>query len=175
MVRLLVAISLAALAASLGSPAGSATPDRGPAHGNAGQPSVLIWGYGVFFGRGAFERWLHRHHGRYGAWASLHPAGRRILSEAAAKPVLFRPDQLAPSRAAPPPAPALSPPAPGGGSALFLPLLALAGLLTAVSTIPFGRLAPFSPHAAVLHRMRVGMSAAGIGLLVGIIVAKLAA
>jgi hypothetical protein len=173
--RLLLALSLAALAASLGSPAGSAAPGRGPAHGGAREPSVLLWGSGVFFGRNAFGRWLRRHHRSYSAWESLHPAGRRILADAAAKPVRFRPDQLAPSRAAPRPVPAISPPAPGGGSALVLALLALGGLLTAVSTVPFGRLAPYSPRAALLHRRRVGISAAGIGLLVGIIVAKLAA
>lgn len=53
-------------------------------------------------------------------------------------------------------------------------LVAFAALLTAASIIPFGRLAPLSPRAALLERRRVGMSAAGIGLIVGIIVAKLA-
>jgi hypothetical protein len=169
--RLLVAVFLAALTASLGLPAASAA--TGPAHGEAGQPSVLLWGSGVFFGRSAFERWLRRHHQSYDTWESLHPVGRRILRAAGAKPVQFRRDQIAPSRAARIAEPLILTTPDTGGSTLVPALLAFAALLTAASAVPLARLAPLSARAALFDRSRIGMSAAGLGLLVGVIVAKL--
>jgi hypothetical protein len=136
-------------------------------------PNVLLWGEGVFFSQHEFEPWLARHDETYAGWAALHPRGRSILAAAEREPPWFHPWQLAPAGDT---TIASVPAGAGSGSGPYLLVLAaLAVSLMILAALPVRRLAPYSGAFAVLHERRVGVSAAGIGILVGVVVAKLAA
>jgi hypothetical protein len=174
--RSLALVAFVGLVACLGVGIAAATTNPQPAPLRAEQPNVLMWGGSVFFSQREFEPWLARHHETYAGWATLHPIGQNILGGANREPPRFHPWQLAPAgeaTVAPVPAGAGS----GGGGRAGPFLLVLAGLALSLITLAFlpaRRLAPYSGAFAVLHERRVGVSAAGIGILVGVAVARLA-
>jgi hypothetical protein len=175
-VRLVCVTAALAVVASLGAARGAAATDPRPAVG-AMLPSALLWGDELFFDRIAFERWLRRHDESYRRWAALHPAGRLILRQAAAKPPRFLRSQYAPTRSAPPrdTVPLAAAPARTGSATSWL-LVAFAligGMLLAVSAVPTRHLVPHFAPAARLHGRRAGVSATGIAILLGIAIAKL--
>jgi hypothetical protein len=168
-------IAFVGLVACLGVGDAAATTNPQPAPVRAEQPNVLRWGGSIFFSEREFEPWLARHHETYAAWAALHPIGQSILGGADREPPRFQPWQLAPAAeatVAPVPAGAGS----GGGRAgpLLLGLAVLAVALIVLAFLPGRRLAPNPGAFAVLHERRVGVSAAGIGILVGVAVARFA-
>jgi hypothetical protein len=176
MMRLIGVAAVAAAVCCAAACAAAAGTDLRPSV-SAERPYVLLWGNGVFVRRSAFEQWLGRHGRAYRRWAALHPAGRLILGHARAELPRFRRSQLAPQRQAPSPLPvAESPPPPAsGGDALLLVLAALAAALIALSSMPLVRLAPHSTPAVLLHERRFAVSVIGVGILIGVAVAKLAA
>jgi hypothetical protein len=150
----------------------AATTNPQPAPLRAERSNVLLWGESVFFTQREFEPWLAPHDETYAAWAALHPIGRSILDAADREPPRFHPWQLAPAGE---PTVASVPAGAGSGSGPFLLVLAgLAVSLIILAFLPVRRLAPYSGAFAVLHGRRVGVSAAGIGILVGVAVARLA-
>jgi hypothetical protein len=171
--RSLALVAFVGLVVCLGVEDAAATTNPQPAPVRAQVPNVLLWGGGVFFSQREFEPWLARHDETYPAWAALHPRGRSILDAADREPPRFHPWQLAPAGDA---TVASVPAGAGSGSGPFLLVLgALAVSLTILAALPLRRLAPYSGAFAVLHERRVGVSAAGIGILVGVVVARLAA
>jgi len=168
--RFVALVAVLSVAGGLAVPGALGGTDLRP--GMPTTPSALLWGTGIFFDRPAFEQWLRVHHETYEVWAGFHPVGRAIL-ESAVRPVHFRPTRVvkpAPELAFVPPANTGS----GIASALLFALGAIGLVLLVVSALPLGRLAPASSVAVVLGERRLGVSAGGIAIIVGLVVAKLA-
>jgi hypothetical protein len=175
--RILAFLALAVVAAA--APAGAlGAPDLRATPTGSAQPTVLLWGDGLFYSRVAFDHWLRQHKESYVAWSRAHPAALSILENAGSRPVRFRPSQFAPSGPAAPTMVAPATTRADGGQrrspALLLGLEILAGLLLLTAAFPVRRLAPASPAAAALGERRLGLSAAAFAIFVGILAAKLA-
>jgi hypothetical protein len=135
-------------------------------------PTALVWGAGLFFDRPAFEQWLREHNKSYDSWATLHPAARSIL-ENPVEPVRFRPPPTPVKKALSLPYVPAAKAGSGIASALLLLLGAIGLVLVTVSLLPLRRLAPASSVAVALGERRLGVSAGGIAIIVGFVVAKL--
>ena len=173
MPRSLALVALVGFVACLGVGDAAATTNPQPASARAELPNVLLWAEGVFFSQREFEPWLARHDETYRGWAALHPRGRSILDAANREPPRFLPWQLAPAGEAT--VASVSAGAGSGDGPFLLVLAAFAVSLIVLAALPVRRLAPYSGAFVVLHERRVGVSAAGIGILVGVAVARLAA
>jgi hypothetical protein len=136
-----------------------------PLPGHDPRPTVLLWGGQLYVRADAFAGWLRQHRQSYGTWAPRHPGAAAILANAESPP-RFRRSQLAPTRG---PVPPLAAPGPARRvpRSLLGVLAALALVLTVFGMIPRGPL-------PVLPQRRLGVSAAGIGILVGVAVVWLA-
>jgi hypothetical protein len=169
-VRLLALLALGGLLSGLA--AGLARPGTDLRAPEPTAPTALVWGNGLFFNRPAFNRWLRQHNKSYADWGPLHPRARGIL-ENLVQPVRFKalptrdrrmpvftlPGQTKVSRV---------------GKPLLFGLAAFGLVLLLVSALPVRRLAPASALAAVISERRIGVSASGIAIFVGILIAKLA-
>jgi hypothetical protein len=139
--------------------------------GTAERPGALLWGNGVFSSRSTFEQWLRKHHKLYRSWATLHPAGRVIL-ENAARPLRFHRSQYAPAG---PPAPPIAAPRARGSASneVSLALAGFAALLIVLGASPLERFAA-TPDVAVRIRERRGNAlAAGISILASVVLVNL--
>jgi hypothetical protein len=167
--RFVALVAVLAVAGGLAAPGALGGTDLRP--GIPTPPSALLWGSGIFFDRPAFEHWLRERNRTYEVWAGFHPAGRAIL-ESAVQPVHFRPTPVV----QPTPELAFVPAAKTGSraaSALLFVLGAIGLMLLALSVLPLRRLAPASSVAVALGERRLGVSAGGIAIIVGFVVAKL--
>jgi hypothetical protein len=170
--RAIVLVVLAAVLAVVpGTARGTVSPRR---VSTPSLPGALVWGNAVFTSRASFGHWLGDRHHSYGTWTRLHPRATAILVGAERGTVRFQPSQLAPGGPAVVEEPIAVPPQ--TSTFPFVPLLASLGLaLVLLAALPFPVLAPRWAPGAVVYHNRLGFLAAGMVLVVAIVVAKLAA
>jgi hypothetical protein len=127
------------------------------------QPAGIDWGNGHFTAPEQLNTWLRDRGVRYDDWLQRHPRGGYLITHAA------------PARPAAPPAPP-APPAPANGStgSAFLAIYALAATLLLLAFTPSSVLLRVIPvrHHPRLATARTTLAAAGISLVLGVIVAS---
>jgi hypothetical protein len=129
-------------------------------------PEGLTWGGRHFGDRAAFAHWLGGHNIDYSAWARRHPLGAYLLTHSAPPP-------LVPAPATQPVAPVAVPATRHGPTAPeALTLVAVALLLGfGLAGGAVSRLAPATFGTVDLSGARVGATAGGVSILVGVLVA----
>jgi len=159
-----VLVVLVALAVAYGSDA-SAAPRIPDIAGARAPGSGLLWSGTTFLSRADFADWLKIHHVGYRHWAARHPGSAAVFGET----VSFAPWQLAPRvSSAPVRIRSLA-----GDIVLALAAGGLA--LLGLAALPL-RPRIFGPAAvARLVSRRTNVSIIGVGLLLGALVARLAA
>jgi hypothetical protein len=122
------------------------------------QPAGIDWGNGHFTAPEQLNTWLRDRGVRYDDWLQRHPRGGYLITHAAA-----------PARPAAPPAPAN-----GSTGLAFLAIYALAATLLLLAFTPSSMLLRVIPvrHHPRLATVRTTLAAAGISLVLGVIVAS---